>query len=127
MEVITNNYNNISVSQLHLRLAQQYTELDKSENSEKQITLKFNDYIERVSNSSKNYKQQDYERVLSKLKTSDSSTMLHDQKIAASIVSNYNQGSDEKMYEVKYARINLSMQANLNKIFLNLKGVNNAS
>ena len=104
MEVITDNYNNISVSQLHSKLSQKFAELRKLDSEEQISKVENRDYIE-VS-STKNYDEEDFARVLEKFKKTDSDIRSHEQAHAtigvttSPISYNYQQGPDGKMYAV---------------------------
>ena len=105
MDIITDNFNNISLSQLNSKLSQKYAELQKIDNAQKLDSIKQSDYIEE-STLSKNYDEQDFARVLEKFKQSDSDIRTHEQIHASightttPISYNYQQGPDGKMYAV---------------------------
>ena len=166
MEIITDNFNNISLNQLNSKLSQKYAELQKIDDAQKIESVKHNDYIEQ-STTSNNYDEKDFARVLEKFKKSDSEVRSHEQvhasigQTTAPISYNYQQGPDGKMYVVgghvrldtsipddpkaaafkldqikrassgpsdsSPADIGISTQANLNKMLLNMQGVDDAN
>ncbi len=105
MEIITDTFTNISLNQLNIKLSEKYAQLEKIEETEKLNSIKKTDYIEQ-STSIKNYDQEDFERVLSKFKKSDSDIRTHEQIHAtighttAPISYSYQKGPDGKMYAV---------------------------
>jgi len=105
MEIITDTFTNISLNQLNIKLSEKYAKLEKIEETEKLNSIKKTDYIEQ-STSIKNYDQEDFERVLSKFKKSDSDIRTHEQIHAtighttAPISYSYQKGPDGKMYAV---------------------------
>ena len=105
MEVITDNFNNITLTQLNTKLSLKYAELQKIDDVQKLESVKHADYIEQ-STQANNYDEQDFARVLEKFKTSDSNIRSHEQIHAsighttAPISYNYQEGPDGKMYAV---------------------------
>jgi len=103
MEIITDNYDNISITQLYAKLSQKYGQLDKIEQSE-QLKPK-GDYYEK-SSTVKNYDEVDFQRVLEKFKSKDQEVRSHEQIHATightttPISYNYQEGPDGKMYAV---------------------------
>ena len=166
MEIITDNFNNISLSQLNTKLSQKYAELQKIDDVQKIESVKHKDYIEQ-STSPNNYDEKDFARVLEKFKKSDSNIRSHEQihasigQTTAPISYNYQEGPDGKMYVVgghvrldtsipddpkaaalkldqikrassgpsdsSSADMGISTQANLNKMLLNIQGVDDAN
>ncbi|MEA3384660.1 MAG: putative metalloprotease CJM1_0395 family protein [Campylobacterota bacterium] len=107
MDMITNSYDNVPMSQLYSKISQKYAELRKID-SEEQISKVSNtktDYIDSASSTGK-YDEQDFERVLAKFKKSDADIRTHEQTHAtigattSPISYNYQQGPDGKMYAV---------------------------
>jgi len=166
MDIITDQFENISVNQLYAKLSSKYAELNKVKEEEKIEANRNKDYIE-LSSLDKNYDNDDFTRVLEKFKNKDAEIRTHEQAHATightttPISYNYQEGPDGKMYAVggsvrldtsipsnpKAAAFKLDMlqkaatgpadlsgadtaiasQTNLNKILLDLKGLNNDS
>jgi len=166
VDIITDQFENISVNQLYAKLSSKYAELNKVKEAEKVESNRSKDYIE-LSTIDKNYDKDDFTRVLEKFKNKDAEIRTHEQAHATightttPISYNYQEGPDGKMYAVggsvrldtsipndpKAAAFKLDMlqkaamgptdlsgadtaiasQTNLNKILLDLKGVNNDS
>ncbi len=105
MEVITDNYNNISINQLYSKLSQKYAELRKVEGAEQVSKVESGDYIE-SSLVPNNYDEKDFARVLDKFKKVDMDVRSHEQTHATigitttPISYNYQKGPDGKMYAV---------------------------
>lgn len=104
MDIITDSFNNISLTQLYSKLNQKQGELQKLKNDQaKEETVAKKDFYDAVS---KNYDPQDFQRVLEKFKTKDAQIKAHEQAHAANaptvggISYNYQQGPDGKMYAV---------------------------
>jgi len=97
-----NNLQN--TSQLKIQLNQKLGELDSVEKDVIHSNFQKNDYID-ISNEGK-YDKNDYQRVLDKLKASDSRIRTHEQAHAANgptrspISYNYQSGPDGKLYAV---------------------------
>lgn len=115
MEVITDSFSNITLSQLHSELAKKQAQLQKIDHEESikntQATKDFYD-----PSNPKNYDEQDFQRVLSKFKEKDAQIKAHEQSHAANaptvggISYNYQQGPDGKMYAVGGSvRLDVSM------------------
>jgi len=154
-----------SLSQLQGKLTQKLGELDKTNNITLNNEYERNDFFD-VSSPHK-YDENDYKRVLDKLKQSDSEIRKHEQSHASlgnttsPISYNYQAGPDGKLYAVggsvrletsipddpkqasyKLDRIakarsgvvdpsgadaQITIQANLNKLLISLKGEENAN
>jgi hypothetical protein len=105
MEVITNNFNNIPISQLYSKLSEKLAQLDKIDKTEAISNSLKKDYIE-VSDVPKNYDEKDFERILNKFKKMDLEVRSHEQAHATigatttPISYNYQEGPDGKMYAV---------------------------
>lgn len=106
MEMITNNYDNISINEVMSKLSQKLSQLDKIEKTEELEAVKLKkDYIEQ-STSGVNYDEQDFQRVLEKFKRTDAQIKSHEQihatigQTTAPISYSYQQGPDGKMYAV---------------------------
>ncbi len=90
-------------SEVYAKLAQKYSELDKINQEDKQISFEKTDTVE-LSLVPKNYDEQDYKRVLEKFKQRDSEVKTHEQAHAsnanttAPISYNYQVGPDGKLY-----------------------------
>lgn len=103
MEIITDNYDNISITQLYAKLSQKYAQLDKIEQTE--AIKPQSDYYEKSSNI-KNYDEEDFQRVLEKFKSKDQEIRSHEQIHATightttPISYNYQEGPDGKIYAV---------------------------
>ena len=107
MDIITENFDNISVTQLYSKLSAKQAELRKVEETVAlEETKKSKDYIEESSIVGHNYDKQDFERVLEKFKKMDTNVRSHEQVHASigpttsPISYNYQQGPDGKMYAV---------------------------
>ncbi|MEA3498125.1 MAG: putative metalloprotease CJM1_0395 family protein [Campylobacterota bacterium] len=106
MDVITENYNNISITQLEHKLSQKFAELRKIEQKESIEGIKQKDYFEEPNSIGKNYDEQDFQRVLNKFKQSDINIRSHEQIHAsighttAPISYTYQEGPDGKMYAI---------------------------
>ena len=66
MEVITDNFNNMPISQLYSKLSEKLAQFDKTDKTEATSSSFKKDYYE-VSDVPKNYDEEDFERVLNKL------------------------------------------------------------
>ncbi|MEA2050493.1 MAG: putative metalloprotease CJM1_0395 family protein [Campylobacterota bacterium] len=106
MDVITNNYDNISVTQLYSKLSEKFAELRDIDTKESiEVSKKTSDYIEN-STIDNNYDEEDFKRVLEKFKKSDAQVRTHEQTHATIGVTttpisyNYQEGPDGKMYAV---------------------------
>jgi len=104
MDIVTNEYNNISITQLTSQLMQKLGELDKIDTQNIQAQSFREDYFD-ISNSN-NYDKQDFARVLDKFKTTDHNIRSHEQTHAtighttAPISYTYQEGPDGKLYAV---------------------------
>jgi len=105
MDVITDQFDNISINQLYAKLSSKYEQLNKIEKKEELDTIGKKDYIEN-STTNKNYDEVDFARVLEKFRNKDSEIRTHEQAHASightttPISYNYQQGPDGKMYAV---------------------------
>jgi len=105
MDIVTDNFDNISLAQLQSKLSQKYEQLQKVEAKEQLENTSKKDYIEQTT-SGKNYDEQDFARVLEKFKRVDAKIRSHEQIHAsighttAPISYTYQQGPDGKMYAV---------------------------
>ena len=105
MDIITDNYENISINQLYSKLSSKYEELNKIEKKDELNKIRSKDYIE-TNGVTKNYDEEDFARVLSKFKNKDAEIRTHEQAHASightttPISYNYQQGPDGKMYAV---------------------------
>lgn len=109
MDVITDSFDNLSVTELYTKLSQKYAELRKIESQENEESVsisKNKDYFDNSSNVPNNYDEKDFERVLNKFKQTDAQIRSHEQIHASigpttsPISYNYQQGPDGKMYAV---------------------------
>lgn len=108
MDIVTDSYNNISMAQLQAKLAEKFAELERIDQEKALEKSSKKDYIEQTTDlaSSKNYDEQDFERVLEKFKRADAQIRSHEQvhatigQTTAPISYNYQQGPDGKMYAV---------------------------
>ena len=104
MDIVTDSYNNISIAQLQVKLAQKFAELEKVEQKQALEKSAQKDYID--PSNPQNYDQQDFERVLEKFKRVDAQVRSHEQvhatigQTTTPISYNYQQGPDGKMYAV---------------------------
>jgi len=105
MEIITDQFENISINQLYSQLSTKYAQLEKVQDEEKVESIRKKDYIESSTTTGTN-NEVDFARVLEKFKNKDSEVRTHEQ-IHASIGHTtspisyaYQQGPDGKMYAV---------------------------
>jgi hypothetical protein len=105
MDVITDQYENISINQLYTKLSSKYAQLNKLEKIDEISSTRVKDYIE-TTPFDKNYDDNDFARVLSKFKNQDSIMRTHEQTHASighttsPISYNYQEGPDGKLYVV---------------------------
>ncbi len=105
MDVITDQFDNISVNQLYSKLSSKYEQLNKLEQKEEIEVSSSKDYIE-ASPLNKNLDEDDFARVLDKFRNKDVETRTHEQAHASighttsPISYNYQEGPDGKMYAV---------------------------
>jgi len=105
MDVITDQYENISVNQLYAKLSAKYEELHKVKESQKVDNSRFKDYIE-TGLVDKNYDEIDFARVVEKFRSKDAEIRTHEQAHASightttPISYSYQQGPDGKMYAI---------------------------
>ena len=104
MDIVTDDFNNISITQLYSKLSQKQAQMAKLQEVQKTESLETSkDYYEQSGNR---YDKDDFERVLSKFKAMDSEVRTHEQIHAtigpttAPISYNYQKGPDGKMYAV---------------------------
>lgn len=106
MEIITDNFDNLSINQLYLKLSSKYAQLQKAQEKQSLEKVSKKDYIEASTQSTKNYDERDFARVLEKFKQTDAKIRSHEQVHASightttPISYNYQQGPDGKMYAV---------------------------
>lgn len=120
MDIITDNFNNITISQLTMELSKKNAQLEQLE-QESQLNITKtkalnSDYIETSTISGTNYDKSDFERVLDRFKDMDQNVRSHEQIHAtigattSPISYNYQQGPDGKMYAVGgHVRLDTSM------------------
>ena len=105
MDVVTDQFDNISVNQLYAKLSSKYEQLNKIEQKEAIETSRSKDYIEDTS-LNKSYDDQDFARVLEKFRNKDAEIRTHEQAHASighttsPISYNYQEGPDGKLYAV---------------------------
>jgi len=105
MDIITDNFENLSVNQLYSKLSAKYGQLEKLEQKESVESTSKKDYIEQ-SQQVKNYDEKDFARVLEKFKKTDAQVRTHEQIHASightttPIAYNYQKGPDGQMYAV---------------------------
>jgi len=105
MDIITDQFDNISVNQLYSKLSSKYEQLNKIEQKDELELSRSKDYIEN-SPVNKNYDEQDFARILEKFRNKDAEVKTHEQAHASighttsPISYNYQQGPDGKMYAV---------------------------
>lgn len=108
MDIVTDSYDNISMAQLQVKLAEKFAELERIDQEKALEKSSKKDYIEQTTDprNPKNYDEQDFERVLEKFKRADAQIRSHEQvhatigQTTAPISYNYQQGPDGKMYAV---------------------------
>jgi len=105
MDIITDQYENISVNQLYAKLSAKFEQLNKVEEAQKVENNRNKDYIE-TGLVDKNYDEIDFARVVEKFRSKDAEIRTHEQVHAsighttAPISYSYQQGPDGKMYAV---------------------------
>ncbi|MDC0932407.1 putative metalloprotease CJM1_0395 family protein [Arcobacteraceae bacterium] len=105
MDIITDQYENISINQLYSKLSIKQEELSQLEKKNELESIGPKDYID-TSITSKNYDVEDFTRVLEKFRNKDSEIRTHEQAHASighttsPISYNYQEGPDGKMYAV---------------------------
>ena len=105
MDIISEQYDNISVNQLYAKLSSKYEQLNKLEQKDEIEAIRSKDYIDASSNN-QNYDDADFSRVLDKFRNKDSEVRTHEQAHASighttsPISYNYQEGPDGKMYAV---------------------------
>ena len=105
MDIITDQFDNISVNQLYAKLSSKYEQLNKLEQKDEIEAIRSKDYIDASSNN-QNYDDADFSRVLDKFRNKDSEVRTHEQAHASighttsPISYNYQEGPDGKMYAV---------------------------
>jgi len=103
MDIITEQFENISLHQLYTKLSTKHAEIEKLEEKDKIESIKKQDYIDASINK---YDDDDFARVLEKFKNKDAEIRTHEQVHAsighttAPISYSYQQGPDGKMYAV---------------------------
>ncbi|BFU77975.1 hypothetical protein ALC152_11900 [Arcobacter sp. 15-2] len=103
MDIITEQFENISLHQLYTKLSTKHAEIEKLEEKDKIESIKKQDYIEASINK---YDDDDFARVLEKFKNKDAEIRTHEQVHASighttvPISYSYQQGPDGKMYAV---------------------------
>jgi hypothetical protein len=105
MDIVTENFNNVSLSQLYSKLSSKQAELAKLDRIEQTENIAKKDYIEQSSAIEK-YDEKDFARVLEKFKKADANIRSHEQLHAsighttAPISYTYQKGPDGKMYAI---------------------------
>jgi len=105
MDIITDNFDKMSINQIYAQLSQKYAKLQKIDQKENVENHSRKDYIEQTTDA-KNYDEKDFARVLEKFKKADAEIKTHEQAHAtighttAPISYNYQKGPDGKMYAV---------------------------
>lgn len=105
MDIITDQYENISVNQLYAKLSAKYEELNKVEETQKVENSRTKDYIE-TGLLDKSYDEIDFARVIEKFRSKDAEIRTHEQVHASightttPISYSYQQGPDGKMYAI---------------------------
>ncbi|MGB3750737.1 MAG: putative metalloprotease CJM1_0395 family protein [Arcobacteraceae bacterium] len=105
MDIITDQYENISVNQLYAKLSAKYEQLNKVEETQKVENNRTKDYID-TSSIDKNYDEIDFARVVEKFRKKDAEIRTHEQVHASigntttPISYSYQQGPDGKMYAI---------------------------
>jgi len=105
MDIITEQFENISINQLQNKLSFKFAQLSELEKKDAIEETKKKDYIE-TSLTQPTQDEKDFERVLEKFKSRDAEVKSHEQVHASigqtttPISYNYQQGPDGKMYAV---------------------------
>jgi len=105
MDIITDQFENVSINQIYAKLSAKYEQLNKIEEKDAINSSQTKDYIETTS-INKNYDDEDFARVLEKFRNKDSEIRTHEQTHASighttsPISYNYQEGPDGKMYAV---------------------------
>lgn len=105
MDIITDQFENITLNNLYSKLSVKYEQLNELEKKDKVESVHTSDYID-ASTDSKNYDDEDFARVLEKFRNKDAEIRTHEQAHASightttPISYNYQEGPDGKMYAV---------------------------
>lgn len=105
MDIVTDNFDKMSINQIYSQLSSKYSQLNKIEKAEEVETTQRRDYIEQSSGIDK-YDEKDFAKVLEKFKQTDTNIRSHEQIHAsighttAPIAYTYQKGPDGKMYAV---------------------------
>jgi len=105
MDIVTDNFDKMSINQIYSELSSKYAQLNKIEKKEQVEAAQKKDYIEQSSGVNK-YDEKDFARVLEKFKQSDANIKSHEQIHAsighttAPISYTYQKGPDGKIYAV---------------------------
>ena len=105
MDIVTDNYNNISINQVYSQLSSKYAQLEKIDKQDQVEATTKKDYIEE-SSKAQNHDQKDFQRVLDKFKKTDADIKSHEQihasigQTTSPISYNYQEGPDGKMYAI---------------------------
>jgi len=105
MDIVTDDFNKMSINQIYSQLSSKYTQLEKIEKQEQVESVKRKDYIEE-STKVNNVDEKSFERVLEKFKQADAGIRSHEQihasigQTTSPISYNYQEGPDGKLYAV---------------------------
>jgi hypothetical protein len=105
LDIIIDQYSNISINQLYSKLSIKQEEFSQLEKKDTLESVSSKDYIDR-NMTPKNYDEEDFVRVLEKFRNKDSEIRTHEQTHAtighttSPISYNYQEGPDGKMYAV---------------------------
>jgi len=105
MEIITDQFENISINQLYSKLSTKYAQLEKVTDEVTVESVRKKDYIESTVTGN-SVDEADFARVLEKFKNKDAEIRTHEQIHASighttsPISYSYQQGPDGKMYAV---------------------------
>ena len=105
MDIVTDNFDKMSINQIYSQLSSKYSQLNKIEKAEEVEATQRRDYIEQSSGIDK-YDEKDFAKVLEKFKQTDTNIRSHEQIHAsighttAPIAYTYQKGPDGKMYAV---------------------------
>ena len=108
MDIVTDNFNNISIDQLQNKLSQKFAQLRKLEQEDHVKNINSSDYYDQSSTNITSFQtdENDFQRVLNKFKHSDANIQSHEQthasigRTTAPISYTYQEGPDGKMYAI---------------------------
>lgn len=116
MDIITDDYDNMSIGQLYAKLSMKHAQVGKLEQKDAIQSVSKKDYIEQSAQTEK-YDREDFARVLEKFKQTDKKIRTQEQidasigRTTTPISYNYQKESDSKIYKVgENGRFDASIQ-----------------